>query len=138
MSKIKKINLLFCLIFSFIFLFGSVSPVSAAVTKERQTLKQCIDQKEYSNEIIECVVDYTTQNIRNNGNRKIIWSINNMNFRIAEHPWYTWDNLYRFGDACAKISENKDFALIHVTVYRKSGVLFKEKKFDLTFELKIN
>ena len=56
MNSVKKINLLFCLVFSFIFLFGNVLSVQAESIQEQQTLQQCIDPKEYPNEIAECKV----------------------------------------------------------------------------------
>lgn len=138
MYKVKQINLFICLVFSFIFLFGSIFSVQAAISHEVQTLKQCIEQKDCSNEIVECVTYYTTQNIRNHGERKIIYSIDDVNFRIVRHPWYMWNSLYRFDHAYAKIGEKRDSALIYVSVYRKSGIFLQEKRFDLTFELKVN
>lgn len=139
MQKLKKINLFICLVFSFIFLFGSIVSVQAAdFSHEVQTLEQRIDQKDYSNEIVECVAYYTTQNIRNHGEKKIIYNVDDVKFRIVKHPWYMWDNLYRFDHAYAKIGEERDSALIYVSVYRKSGIFFQDKRFDLTFELKLN
>ena len=137
MQKLKRANLLFCLVFSFIFLFGNVFSVQAGTAREEQKLKQCIDQKDYPNEIVECAVDYTVQSIRNNGEKKIIWNINNMEFLIKEKPWYKLESSYEFDNAYAEIHKNKDFALIHVSVYRAKFWGGKEK-FNLTFELKVN
>lgn len=137
MKNIKKANLLLCLVFSFIFLFGNVFSVEAAISHESQVMQQCIDQKDYADEIVECVVDYTVQNIRNHGERKIIFRLDNTNFRIAEKPLYMWDDLYRF-DHKHVVFEGRDSALIYVSVYRKSGIFLREKRFDLTFELKVN
>ncbi len=139
MQKLK--NLLFCLVFSFIFLFGSIFSVQAghaALVKESQVLKQCIAEDDYPNEKVECTVDYVVQNIRNNGEKKIILSIDNVKCRIAKHSWNRWDSLYRFDTSQVEISKDKNSALIHVSVYRISGILLQEKKIDLTFELKVN
>ncbi len=139
MNKIKKINLLFCLIFSFIFFFGNVFSVQAGgVVQDSKVMKQCIDQNEYPNEIVECVINYTMQDIRNHGEKKIIWSVDDVKCRIAKHPCYMWDSLYRFNLKDVKICEKKNSALIYVTVYRISGICCQEKEFDLTFELKLN
>ena len=139
MNNIKKTNLLFCLVFSFVFLFGGVFSVEASeVTNETQSIINCIDQKEFPDEIIECKLSYTAQHIRNDGERKIIWEIKNIEFNVAKRPWYMWDSLYRFDHTNATIGSNKTSAKIFVSVYRKSGIFLKEKRFDLTFDLNLN
>ena len=139
MNSIKKINLWFCLIFSFIFLFGNVFSVQAESIQEQQTLQQCIDPKEYPNEIAECKVYYRVKNINNNGNGKIIWTVGEREFRMAKKPWYQSQDDYRFGPSNVKISEDRKSAKIFVTVSRDGfGFWNGVEKFNLTFELKIN
>ena len=133
MQRLKKVNLLFCLVFSFIFLFGSVFSVQAEdFTHESQSLKLPLGSGAYSAEIVKCVVDYTTQN---DGEKKIIRSIDKTNFNV-------WDPLddchYEFGNVHTEISEDRCSALIHVTVTRILYSTKYEKEFDLTFELKVN
>lgn len=130
MQRLKKVNLLFCLVFSFIFLFGSVFSVQAEdFTHESQSLKLPLGSGAYSAEIVKCVVDYTTQN---DGEKKIIRSIDNTEFSV----WAPFDEyIYEFEHAY-EISKNGDSALIHVTVIRTLKSTQYKEKFNLTFELK--
>ena len=157
MNSIKKINLLFCLVFSFVLLFSSVFSVQAAeAIKERQilppyigpnveivgfmlrqqTLQQCIDPEEYPNEIAECVVDYRVKNYINEG---IIWEFGEIEFRMAKKPWYQRQYDYKFGPSNVKLSADKKSAEIFVTLTRDGfGFWNHGEKINLTFELKIN
>ena len=140
MNKIKKINLLFCLIFSFIFFFGSVFSVQAGgVVQDSKVMKQCIDQNEYPNEIVECVVNYTTQDIRNHGEKKIIWNVDNVEFRMERKAWYRSKSDYIFGPSNFEISSDRKTAKIFVTVSRDGfGFWNGIEEFNLTFELNVN
>ena len=130
MQRLKKVNLLFCLVFSFIFLFGSVFSVQAEdFTHESQSLKLPLGSGAYTAEIVKCVVDYTTQN---NGEKRIIRSIDKTEFFV----WAPFDEyIYEFEHAY-EISKNGDSALIHVTVIRTLKSTQYKEKFNLTFELK--
>lgn len=133
MQRLKKVNLLFCLVFSFIFLFGSVFSVQAEdFTSKRQSLRLPLGPEGFMDEIVECVVDYTTQN---NGEKRIIEGIDKTKF-YARDPFDECD--YKFGNVHTEISEDRGSALIHVTVTRILCSTKYEKKFDLTFELKVN
>ncbi len=139
MNSIKKINLLFCLVLSFIFLFGNVFWVQAESIQEQQTLQQCIDPKEYPKEIAECKVFYRVKNTDNGGNGKIIWTVGERAFEMAKKPWYQAQYDYVFGPSNVKISADKKSAKIFVTVSRDGfGFWNGVEKFDLTFELKLN
>ena len=157
MNSIKKINLLFCLVFSFVLLFSSVFSVQAAeAIKERQilppyigpnveivgfmlrqqTLQQCIDPQEYPNEIAECIVYYR---VKDDANGKIIWTIGQREFRMAKEPWYQSKRDYVFGPSKFEISRDRKTAKIFVTVSRDGfGFWNGKEKFNLTFELKVN
>lgn len=139
MNSVKKINLLFCLVFSFIFLFGNVLSVQAESIQEQQTLQQCIDPKEYPNEIAECKVYYRVKNTDNNGGEKIIWTIGEREFRMVEKPWYQPQGDYKFGPSNVKISADRKSAKVFVTLTRDGfGFWNWGEKINLTFELKIN
>ena len=136
MNSIKKINLWFCLIFSFIFLFGNVFSVQAESIQEQQTLQQCIDPKKYPNEIAECIVDYR---VKDNNNGKIIWTVGERKFRMVKKPWYQFQDDYKFGPSNVKLSADKKSAEIFVTLTRDGfGFWNHGEKINLTFELKIN
>ena len=130
MQRLKKVNLLFCLVFSFIFLFGSVFSVQAEdFTHKSQSLKLPLGSGACAAEIVRCVVDYTTQN---DGEKKIIRSIDKTEFSA----WDPFDEyIYEFEHAY-EISKNGDSALIHVTVIRTLKSTQYKEKFNLTFELK--
>lgn len=131
-------NFLFCLVFSFTLLFGSVSLVQATDSiQEKQSLKQCIDSKEYPEEIAQCEVNYTVKNINENDEQKIILAIGNREFDMAKIPWYQNKSQYRFGASSVKISDDKKYARIFVSVYR-NGFWGGTEKFDLIFEFKVN
>ena len=139
MNNIKKTNLLFCLVLSFVFLFGGVFSVEASeVINETQLIEEYINKEEYPGEIIGCEVSYTAQHIRNGCEKKIIWEIQPPKFSIVKCPWYMWNELYRFDNVNVKISADRTSAKIFVSVYRKSGIFLDEKKFDLTFDLNLN
>ena len=130
MNRVKKFNLLFCLVLSFVFLFSSVFSVQAEdFTHESQSLKLPLDSGGYADEIVRCVVDYTTQN---DGEKKIIRSIDKTEFSV----WAPFDEyIYEFEHAY-EISKNGDSALIYVTVIRTLKSTQYKEKFNLTFELK--
>ena len=139
MNSVKKINLLFCLVFSFIFFFFYVLSVQAESIQEQQTLQQCIDPKEYPNEIAECKVYYRVKNTDNNGGEKIIWTVGERDFNMLEKPWYQFQDDYKFGPSNVKISADKKSAEIFVTLTRDGfGFWNHGEKINLTFELKIN
>ena len=136
MNRVKKVNLFICLVFSFIFLFGNFFSVHAESVREQQTLQQCIDPKEYPNEIAECIVYYR---VKNDGNGKLIWTVGEREFRMAKSPWYMFQSDYKFGPSNVKISTDRKSAKIFVTVYRDGfGFWNGIEKFNLTFELKVN
>ena len=130
MNRVKKFNLLFCLVLSFVFLFSIVFSVQAEdFTHESQSLKLPLDSGGYADEIVRCVVDYTTQN---DGEKKIIRSIDKTEFSV----WAPFDEyIYEFEHAY-EISKNGDSALIYVTVIRTLKSTQYKEKFNLTFELK--
>ena len=139
MNSIKKINLWFCLILSFIFLFGNVFSVQAESIQEQQTLQQCIDPKKYPNEIAECKVCYRVNNKNNNGGEKIIWTIGKREFSMVEKPLYQFQYDYKFGPSNVKISADGKSAEIFVTLTRDGfGFWNHGEKINLTFELKIS
>ena len=139
MNSIKKINLLFCLVLSFIFLFGNVFWVQAESIQEQQTLQQCIDPKEYPKEIAECKVFYRVKNTDNGGNGKIIWTVGERDFNMLEKPWYQFQDNYEFGPSNVKISADRKSAKIFVTLTRDGfGFWNWGEKINLTLELKIN
>ena len=134
MNSIKKINLWFCLIFSFIFLFGNVFSVQAESIQEQQTLQQCIDPKKYPNEIAECKVYYRVKN-----GEKMIWTIGEREFKMVKEPWYQHSDDYKFGPSNVKISADRKSAKIFVTLTRDGfGFWNWGEKINLTLELKIN
>ena len=136
MNSIKKINLLFCLVLSFVFLLGNVFSVQAESIQKQQTLQQCIDPKEYPNEIAECIVYYR---VKDDANGKIIWTIGQREFRMAKEPWYQSKRDYVFGPSKFEISRDRKTAKIFVTVSRDGfGFWNGIEKFNLTFELKVN
>ncbi|MBQ9491713.1 MAG: hypothetical protein IJU86_02945 [Firmicutes bacterium] len=136
MNSIKKINLLFCLVLSFVFLLGNVFSVQAESIQKQQTLQQCIDPKEYPNEIAECIVYYR---VKNDANGKIIWTIGQREFRMAKKPLYQSKNDYTFGPSKFEISRDRKTAKIFVTVSRDGfGFWNGKEEFNLTFELKVN
>lgn len=139
MNSLKKINLLFCLVFSFMFLFSNIFSVQAESIQEQQSLQQCIDPKEYPNEIAECKVYYRVKNINNNGGKKIIWTIGERNFSMKKSPWYMSQDDYQFGPSNVRISADRKSAEIFVTLTRDGfGFWNWGEKINLTFELKIS
>ena len=139
MNSVKKFSLLFCLIFSFIFLFGNTFLLQAGSMQERQTLQKCIDSKKYPKEIAECAVYYRVKNINNDSEKEVIWTIGERKFRMAKKPWYQSQYDYVFTPSDVIISKNKKSAKIFVSVYRDGfGFWNGVEKFDLTFELKLN
>ena len=61
MNCVKKVNLLFCLVFSLIFLFGNVFSVQAALITnvyDDQVLEQSLDQKHPDKEVVVCNFGY--------------------------------------------------------------------------------
>ena len=136
MNSIKKINLLFCLVLSFVFLLGNVFSVQAESIQKQQTLQQCIDPKEYPNEIAECIVYYR---VKDDANGKIIWTIGQREFRMAKKPLYQSKSDYTFGPSKFEISRDRKTAKIFVTVSRDGfGFWNGKEKFNLTFELNLN
>ena len=131
--------MLLCLVFSFIFLFGNVFSVQAESIQEQQSLKQRLDQKEYSDEIAECKIYYRVTNTDNDGNGKIVWTVGKREFKMAKKPWYQSQDDYIFGPSNVVISNDKKSAKIFVTLYREGfGFWNGIEKFNLTFELKVN
>ena len=139
MNSVKKFSLLFCLIFSFIFLFGNTFLLQAESIQEQQTLQKCIDSKKYPKEIAECTVYYRVKNINNDSEKEVIWTIGERKFRMAKKPWYQSQHDYVFSPSVVKISADRKSAKIFVTVSRNGfGFWNGVEKFDLTFELKLN
>ena len=133
MNCVKKVNLLFCLVFSLIFLFGNVFSVQAALITnvyDDQVLEQSLDQKHPDKEVVVCSLDYVTLD---DGEQEIILDIKDINGWVRNSQL---DNWYRCLGSNYKISDDGLSAKIFMSVYRIYNG--KNEKFDLTFELKAN
>lgn len=140
MDSIKKINLLFYLFFSFIFLFVNIFSVQAEPAihvYEDQVLEQSLDPKHADKEVVACSFCYT---IQNNDGREVIVSIDNIKVWMRNHgdgsDTHTYGPyLYEFYDICSEISNNGSYAEIFISIWRHYN---KYEKFDLTFEFQLN
>ncbi len=133
MNCVKKVSLLFCLVFSLIFLFGNVFSVQAALITnvyDDQVLEQSLDQKHPDKEVVVCSLDYVTLD---DGEQEIILDIKDINGWVRNSQP---DNWYRFLGSNYKISDDGLSAKIFISVYRIYNG--NNEKFDLTFELKAN
>ena len=143
-NSVKKVNLLLCLIFSFIFLFSNVFSVQAAtdvtnIHLYENQLEQPLYAKYPNDEVAVCKFSYITVN---NGEQEIIWRIQDIDGWIKNnrHPdIYHYRLLGRKSNY--EISEDGTSVKIFVTMERYKEFFifpFREKEFNLTFEFKVN
>ena len=144
MNRVKKVNLLFCFVFSFISLFGNIFPVQAATDitdihlYEDQVLEQALDPKYPNGEVAVCKFTYITVN---NGEQEIIWMIKDIAGWVRNRK-RSDDYFYRLLERKSnhEISNDGTSAKIFLTIERRKGYLCEwlDGKFDLTFEFKVN
>ena len=140
MNNIKKINLLLCLIFSFVFFFSNVFSVEATTVNiyEDAVLEKILNPKYPGGDVVACKFTYITVD---NGEREVIWAIKDItawNKSKSESCYF----IYSCTKKSHEISQDGSSAKIFVTIteYDITDWWWPVHRgdYNLTFELSLD
>lgn len=143
MNIVKKINLLLCLIFSFVFFFSNVFPVEAAThvnIYEDTVLEKNLDPKYPGEPTVACKFTYITAD---NGEREVIWAIKDIEAWTKEEL-VSFYYVYSRSKTSYEINKDGSSTKIFITIakYKRNDEWWIPDvhcgDYNLTFELDLD